>query len=192
MSQLSFDLGGPEPLPPEDLEAPNLFFALRPPADVGLEIMAEASEVSRRERLRPPRPASVLHLTLCKIGNYGHVASVIETARRVGDGVAGRGFDVALTRLMHFQGAGAVVFASDTVATELSGLNADLVRGLRREGFKPPSGFKPHVTFVYEKRFLVPETPLSRPVRWWASEVELVLSPPGETRHEVLGRWALA
>lgn len=192
MSQLSFDLGGPEPLPPEDTEAPNLFYALRPPADACLEIMAEASEVSRRERLRPPRPASVLHLTLCKIGHYGHVASVIETARRIGDSVSARGFDVALARLMHFQGAGAVVFASDVVAAELSALNADLVRALRREGFKPPTSFKPHVTFVYEKRFLLPETGMSRPIGWRATEFELVLSPPGETRHEVLGVWPLA
>ena len=191
MNQLSFDLGGPEPLQPEDPDAPNLFYALRPPGDVGLEIMGEASEVSRRERLRPPRPASVLHLTLCKIGNYGHSASVIETARRIGGGIARGHFDVALTRLMHFQGAGAVVLAADRTAPELSALNGDLVRELRREGFKPPAGFKPHVTFVYEKRFLVAEAPLSRPLGWRATEFELVLSPPGETRHEVLGVWPL-
>lgn len=191
MSQLSFDLGGPEPLPPEDIEAPNLFYALRPPADACLEIMAQAGEVSRRERLRPPRPASVLHLTLCKIGRYGHVASVIETARRIGDGIAGRPFDVSLNRLMHFQGAGAVVFATDRTASDLAALNADLVRELRRDGFRSPAGFKPHVTFVYEKRFLTPEASLSRPIQWRAEEFELVSSPPGETRHEVLGRWAL-
>lgn len=191
MNQLSFDLGGPELLPPEEPDAPNLFYALRPPADVGLEIMAEASEVSRRERLRPPRPASVLHLTLCKIGHYGHVASVMETARRIGDAVTGKGFDVALTRLMHFHGAGAVVFASDETALDLSALNGDLVRALRREGFKPPTGFKPHVTFVYEKTVLVPEMALPRPILWRADAFELVSSPPGETRHEVLAQWPL-
>ncbi len=78
----------------------------------------------------------MLHLTLCKIGHYGHSASVVETARRIGDGIAGRSFSVALSRLMHFQGAGAVVFAADETPVELAGLNADLVRALRREGFK--------------------------------------------------------
>lgn len=191
MSQLSFDLGGPGPLPPEDPEAPNLFYALRPPADVRAEIMAAATDASLRQGLKPPRPASVLHLTLCKIGHYGRSASVIEAARRIGDGVAGRGFSVTLTRCMHFQGAGAVVLACDETPAELAGLNADLVRALRREGFKPPTGFRPHVTFVYEYKSPVPEALLPRPIVWQADAFELVSSPPGETRHEILGSWPL-
>lgn len=189
--QLSFDLGGPEPLPAEDVEAPNLFYALRPPAEVCEEMMAAGAEISRLEGLNPPRPARVLHLTLCKIGNYGRSASVIETARRIGGDILGRGFSVSLTRLMHFQGAGAVVFAAEEMAAELANLNSDLVRALRREGFKLPASFKPHVTFVYEKIRTVPEAVLPQPILWSPEAFELVSSPPGETRHEILGRWGL-
>lgn len=154
--------------------------------------MAAAQDVSRREGLKAPRPASVLHLTLCKIGHYGRSASVIKTATKVGDTIVARPFSVALTRLMHFQKAAAVVFAADQTPAELSGLNTDLVRALRREGFKPPASFKPHVTFVYEKALLVPEALLPRPITCVAREFELVSSPPGATRHDVLGRWPLA
>jgi len=192
VSQLSFDLGGPEPLPPEDTETPNLFYALRPPADVCEQMMTAGIDISGREGLRPPRPASVLHLTLCKIGHYGRSASVIETTQRIGDSIASKGFSVSLTRLMHFQGAGAVVFACDETPAELAGLNADLVRALRREGFKPPASFKPHVTFVYEKNFLVPEALLANSISWRPDVFELVSSPPRETRHEILGSWRLA
>jgi 2'-5' RNA ligase len=191
VSQLSFDLGGPEPLPAEDPDAPNLFFALRPPVEVGAEAIAVASDISHREGFKAPRPASVLHLTLCKIGHYGRSERVIEMARGVGDAIVANPFRVVLTRLMHFQGSGAVVFASDQTPPDLSALNADLVRALRREGFKPASGFKPHMTFVYERGFLVAETLLANPIAWEACEFELVSSPPGETRHEVLGRWDL-
>ena len=153
--------------------------------------MSVATDISRREGLRAPRPAAVLHLTLCKIGNYGGSASVIEMARWIGDSIVCQGFDVSLTRLMHFQGAGAVVLACDETPAELARLNDSLVRALRRDGFKPPAGFKPHMTFVYEKNRLLPEVLLPRPIIWRANAFELVSSPPGETRHEVLGRWSL-
>ena len=47
MSQLSFDLGGPQPPPPENPGSPNLFFAVRPPPYVCEEIMAVAAEICR-------------------------------------------------------------------------------------------------------------------------------------------------
>ena len=153
--------------------------------------MAAATGISRREGLRAPRPAAVLHLTLCKIGNYGRSASVIETARRIGAGIVCQGFDVSLTRLMHFQGAGAVVLACDEAPAELARLNNSLVRALRRDGFKPPAGFKPHMTFVYENHRLLPEALLPQPILWSADAFELVSSPSGETRHEILGCWPL-
>jgi len=153
--------------------------------------MAVATDMSLREALPLPRPASVLHLTLCEIGQYGRSASVIETAKRIGDGVAGRGFSLSVTRRMHFPGAGALVLAADEIPAELAALNRGLVRALRREGFKPPSGFKPHLTFGYEKSRLVPEAALLHPIKWSPETFELVSSPRGETRHDILGRWRL-
>ena len=49
--------------------------------------------------------------------------------------------------------------------------------------------FNPHVTLLYD-RALAPEAPVE-PVSWTVSEFVLIHSLLGQTRHIVLGRWAL-
>ncbi|MFC5343493.1 2'-5' RNA ligase family protein [Brevundimonas staleyi] len=133
----------------------------------------------------------MLHLTLCKIGHYGWEGSVIQTALEIGDRVAGQTSTVSLTKLMHFRNSDAVVLAADVTPRPLFDLREALALELRRQFFKPGSGFKPHATFVYEKRFEVPEALLPRPILVPVEAFELISSPPRETRHKTLRVWPL-
>lgn len=153
--------------------------------------MAVVTQICLEQGLEPPRLERVLHLTLCKIGHYGWIESVIETALQIGDRVSGRASRVAMTKVMHFRNSNAVVLTGDETPADLLEFRQGLALELRREGFKPETSFKPHMTFVYEEGFLVPEAPLAQPIWCPVDAFELVSSPPGQQRHDTLKVWPL-
>jgi 2'-5' RNA ligase len=172
----------------------RFFFALYPDADTAERICRLAHGYRRRQGLSGwPMTAERLHLTLNPVHagrelDDREVAWVIEAAARV----TRPSFLVGLDHIVSWRGGPrplVLVGQDGTIGVEM--LQAAIHLALRQAGLarRPRRELRPHVTLLRDEA----ETPTEfvGPVRWRVREFSLVHSPHGESRHEVLGRWAL-
>ena len=116
--------------------------------------------------------------------------ALVEMLQSVGAQVRLSSFDVVLERLIATNASVALCPRGRPVALE--DLHDQLVIGCRASGVhrRKNSRFSPHVTLGYHPRATRNE--VIAPIGWHASELMLIDSHVGQTRHEVLGCWPLA
>jgi len=160
------------------------FLGVRPIPEVYAAFQRLAEELGQPIRL------DLLHLTLCVIAEVGErdrfIAGRVRRALRDAPLYA---FPVNLSRVKTGrQGAFAHSFGRQN---EIQDFYRFLVRLLMRQGIEPmhrKSGLHPHVTLAH----LASEAGLFRiAVRWFPTELLLIESEVGLTRHNVLASWPL-
>ncbi len=122
--QLSLDLGGMAQLRPPPVRGHDphprsrcdLFFAVLPEARIAEQASALAHDLRKTHRLRaPPRPANLLHATLCCVGAASDLPDIaLSAVRRAAETVAMKRFTLELTHFLSFrQGQQALVLCGD-------------------------------------------------------------------------------
>jgi 2'-5' RNA ligase len=165
----------------------RLFFAVLPDAEARERI------IERRERLRAAhgltgrllRP-ELLHVTLFKVGDSMQAPTdgVVEALTERASTVVMPKFKVAFDRAKSFSG-GAYALASDEGTIGLDVLHQRLTDAFLRKP-RLDQAYTPHVTMLRDPH-VVPEEDIE-PISWTASEMVLVHSKLGRTRHNHLAR----
>ena len=135
--------------------------------------------------------AERLHVTLAITDDFaapqpGIVRVLMEAAERI----AATPFELLLDRLSI--GGRSIALRPGHTQPPLRELHARIAGGMDEAGIALRTGwrFSPHVTLGYRE-----SSPSTRPVAdlgWTVSEFALIHSLVGLSRHELLGRWALA
>jgi len=177
--------------PPTD----RLFFALFPdtPAREGAGRVAESLRGSCGLTARA-LPARRLHVTLHHVGDFaGLPVEMLARAQAAGDAVRHAAFPIRFDR------AGSFLRRRRTLPLVLRGgghvipiiaFQHLLGEALRRQGFHPPSSYTPHMTLLYDARYVAARAVTA--VEWTARDFVLVRSFIGRSKYEILGRWPLA
>ena len=174
-----------------------LYFALQPPPEAAVRVLALAEDARRQHRLTAkPMAAGRLHVPLNSVGEFKRPPTpVIAKALEAVQDMAVRPFVVAFDRLGVWTGGedrSSVVLSGDESATGVSDLYAALHKALHRVDLAPRrmAEFAPHMTLLSDAAE-VPET-LVEPVHWRADEFVLIHAVHGEGRFEVAGRVRLS
>ncbi|MFO1339508.1 MAG: 2'-5' RNA ligase family protein [Burkholderiaceae bacterium] len=189
--QLFFD-GIDAPAPPTD----RLFFALLPDEYA-------ATQADRfRQRLAAERGLAGkqvrtehLHVTLHHLGDHAGVpAGLVEQAGVVAGGLVASPFEAEFQAVMSFSrgarqqplvlcgGHGLAALVAFQRALGVAMIKGGLGRWVDRD-------FTPHMTLAYDPQTI--ERHDIRPISWVASELVMVHSLLGQTRHVIAGRWPL-
>ncbi|MCZ8258304.1 MAG: 2'-5' RNA ligase family protein [Polaromonas sp.] len=173
----------------------RLFLALFPPPEVALEIAALASRLRTDHALRgrPLDPAR-FHITLNHLGDYpGLPPDVIRQASAAAKEAAAstEPFHVVFSRAESFAGkphSRPLVLRGEGGLADLLAFQQALGTGLRKAnlGQWAKGTYTPHVTLLYDDQLLQPTA--VPPIDWAATELVLVHSLLGETRHVHLER----
>ena len=169
----------------------HIFFAIRPPPELALEIHRFA-EAERRDRGLHGRalPPERLHMTAVPLGAYSPEI-VHETLRAAGK-VFAPAFDMALDHVGSYergQGGSPYVLtpgASPGFGAMQAAIHAALRGGMAYRG----KLYSPHMTLLYDREAR-PGRAIP-PFRWRVREFVLIQSLVGQTIHRELGRWPLA
>lgn len=185
-------LFGSAPAVPTD----RLFLGLFPDAATAARIDALGAEVCARHGLRVPRhQPGRLHITLFHIGDWaGLPMDTVEAARTAAASLRAAPFSVVLDEVASFSGRRdqrPLVLKAAGGNAALQAFRAELGGALARNGLGRcvSRTFEPHVTLAYAAQTVDAEA--VPPITWTAQEFVLIHSLLGQTRHVVLGRWAL-
>jgi 2'-5' RNA ligase len=177
----------------------RLFLALFPPPEIALEIAGLAGRLRADHGLRGrPLEAARFHITLNHLGDYaGLPPDVIRqagaAARKTAAGAAP--FQVAFNRAESFAGkprSRPLVLRGNDGLADLLAFQQTLGTALKLAnlGQWAKGPYTPHVTLLYDDQLLPPtQVPA---IGWTATEMVLVHSLLGETRHVHLERWPLS
>lgn len=137
-----------------------------------------------------PARLDLLHLTLCVIAEAaGRDHFILRRVQTALHGQQLHSFPVNLSRVVAGpHGACARTFGRQD---EMQDFYRALVRFLRACGIEPlhrKSGLHPHITLGYAS---LPLDLLKIAIRWFPTELLLIESEVGLSRHNVLGRWSL-
>lgn len=181
----------------------RLFFALRPTAEAATQISQMTREMQLRLGLQgKPLAPDRLHITLHLLGDFPQlpdylVARASACAAAFATLPACRAFDLAIDRAVTFQrrtGPSPTAALVNHGGIDLVAFWAALGDTLWRAGLvarrRTPAEFLPHVTMMYGDA--MPGTQRFAPIAWQASELVLIHSLVGRTKHLTLGRWAMA
>lgn len=170
------------------------FFALFPVSGAA-EAATQLVQRMRREHGLQGKalPEARLHITLSHLGDFeGIPPNIVEIARAAAGSIAAPSFEVTFDRVMSFGGKSGnlpfVLWGKDGVAA-LTAFQKQLVLALKRHGLRVRSGFRPHMTLLYDDHSVAER--LVEPVSWVAREFVLVHSLLGQTRHVHLAHWPL-
>ncbi|WP_342617772.1 2'-5' RNA ligase family protein [Rhodoferax sp. GW822-FHT02A01] len=173
----------------------NVFFALLPSAEAGVEIARVAAQLSQSLGIGG-KAVSVdrLHISLRGVGGYLDVPppEVVRTARFIGDAVAASAdaFDIVFDHAMSFRNAAAFVLCVGEGLEEVKALRFRLGLAIANAGGpNKANAFSPHMTLSYRGK--VAQTHAIAPLRWTASTLALIDSHVGESHYEVMGSWSL-
>lgn len=169
----------------------HIFFAIRPPPELAVEINRFA-ETERRERglqgktLAPER----LHMTAVPIGAYS--PEIIHGMLGAASRVSAPAFDMILDRIGSYErGQGGSPYVLTPEASPGFGVLQTAIHAALRGGMAYRSKlYSPHMTLLYDREAW-PERAIS-PFRWRVREFVLIQSLVGQTIHRELGRWPLA
>ncbi len=173
------------------------FFALFPPPDQAMAIVARRQMLWEQGLRGNPIPTDRIHMTLVPIGEYDDPPwDLVRLAADAAATVIASPFDVHLDRVMTFRSRREVSPVVLLPSGEIEGLAA-LERQLRnvladaRLVHTQGSGqkFTPHVTLAYSAGKLL-EQPVE-PVHWTVGDFVLIHSFRGRTLYSALGRWPL-
>jgi 2'-5' RNA ligase len=189
--QLSF-LDLVEPAEPVD----QLFFAILPDAAAAGEMSRLAQRLCGEHRLRArPLAAERFHVTLFPLGSYAGVPShIVAMATEAAGSLAAPPFRVTFDSAMSFSrnaGKKPLVLQGGEGLAALLEFRAQLALAMAKAGFGglSKSKYTPHVTLLYDEHAVAEQA--VPPIGWTVSELVLVHSLVGLTRHERLGTWPL-
>lgn len=181
----------------------RLFFALRPTADAARQISRTTQEMRSHLGLQgKPLAPDRLHITLHLLGDFPTLPDyLVERAGACAATFATlpacRAFDLSIDRAVTFRrrsGPSPTAALISHGGMDLMAFWAALGEMLFRAGLiayrRAPSDFLPHVTLMYGDA--APGTQRFAPIAWHASELVLIHSQVGRTRHITLGRWAMS
>jgi 2'-5' RNA ligase len=177
----------------------RLFLALLPPPEVALEIAGLAGRLRADHGLRGrPLEAGRFHITLNHLGDYaGLRPDIVRQASGAAQAVAAIAapFNLAFNRAESFAsrpGNRPLVLRGEDGLADLMAFQQTLGTELKKTslGLWAKGAYTPHVTLLYDDQ-LVPATAVQA-IGWTATELVLVHSLLGETRHIHLGRWPLS
>ena len=188
----------PEQLPLPGLAAPptdRLIFALVPDAS------AAAQATNLTESLRTPLgltgkalPQKRLTVELHHVGDFaGLPDTVVSRAKEAGDALKQQAFAIRFDRAGSFlrkQRTLPLVLRGGAGVIPLIAFQDALGKSLAHRGFRPSSHYTPHMTLLYDSRYV--EARDIPPVEWSAMDFVLIRRFIGNSRYEMLGRWALA
>lgn len=182
----------------ESARRDGLFFALFPDSGASRGIAQFGAGFIREHQLKGKRLAAErLHVSLQNVGDYPRLPTkFVYAAKRAGDAVTGRPFEVEFHAIMSFAGAPPrdgrprrrpLVMLGKSEA--LSDLHKTLGSAMQTNGLRAASSFTPHMTLLYG-----PETvPMQaiEPIRVAVREFTLIHSERGESLYHLLCRWRL-
>jgi 2'-5' RNA ligase len=141
--------------------------------------------------------AERLHLTLTPMGKPERLRQPLESALVAAGGlVRGKAFQVTLDSAVRFSASDnrfPFVLCTDTETAEPAlALRKAIAEAQLREGLHVTgiSSFLPHVTLMYGNAIDAIQEAIP-PIHWTANEFVLIRSFFGQSRHELVGRWAL-
>ena len=169
----------------------HIFFAIRPPPELALEIHRFA-ETERRERdlhgrvLAPER----LHVTAVPVGPYS--PEIVHDTLRAADRVSTPAFDMVLDGAGSYprREGGSPYILTPSGSTGFAAMQTAIHSALRGGMAHRGKLYSPHMTLLYDREER-PERPIP-PFRWRVREFVLIQSLVGQTIHRELGRWSLA
>lgn len=178
--------------------ADGLFFALSPDRGLSRRITQFGERFIREHHLEGKALAAErLHVSLQNVGEYPRLRTkFIYAAKKAGDAVVSRPFDLEFDSIMSFAGAPArdgqprrrplVILGR---ADALSDLHRTLGRAMQTNGLRAAASFLPHLTLHYGPKPVAMQ-PIE-PIRFAVREFTLIHSERGLGRHNILGRWRL-
>jgi 2'-5' RNA ligase len=188
------------PSPPAELPVGiDYFFALQPDEPARSAIAEAAARFRKAQRVSGmPVPVESLHLMLCPMGRTELLRQPLEQALlAAGATVQSAGFAVVLETAMRRlarDGQFPFVLCADQPTTHSAlTLRKAIAEAQRKVGLHVggvPS-FLPHVELQSGPTIDAIEESIT-PIRWHAREFLLLRSFFGQSRQEVIGRWALA
>ena len=172
-----------------------VFFALKPPPDAAQQARRLGWHLRDKCRLSgTPLMTRCFHVSLFSLGCYGELADeAIAAAREAAASMRLKRFLIAFDYVESFASKfkHPLVLTGDDGVAGIRMLRHELLAALRKFGLvraRDPR-FAPHMTLLYDlskvRGHAVEE------VGWTASELLLVRSRHGQSRHEPLGRWPL-
>lgn len=142
--------------------------------------------------LLPPggrrRPASVVHATVALAGEFDD--RTVSRAIQIGDLMRGEKFQLVFDTLEWFSN-GVAAFTCSDIPEPFQNVRRQLTQAARSLRKSAQGGTRPHLTMAYGGPSFEPIR-LTTPLVWDVTEIELVCSVHGETRHKELGRWSLS
>jgi tRNA(adenine34) deaminase len=174
----------------------RLFFAVFPTPAAAQQIADVASRLRTELDLKGrPLQTDRFHITLHHLGDYvGLRQDVVAAAMEAASSVQMASFDVSFDSASSFKGRAdrkPFVLRGGDGLRDLTALQQSLGAAMKKTilGSWVQPKFTPHVTLLYDEQ-LVDERAVE-PIKWEANEFVLIHSLLGQTRHIVLGRWAL-
>jgi len=164
------------------------FFALLPPP---IEARRVVHAAARWFASGTPVRADRLHITMFILPDFAEVPRGLEDAlRKVGAHVAAAPVAVALDRVS--AGTRSIALRPSRKIGELDSLHRELGAHSRAIGISSRAGyhFNAHMTLGYRD-----DAPFGKaipPFAWTATELVLIHSHVGRTRHEAVARWPLS
>lgn len=161
------------------------FFALQPSQNAGAAIYRQSLLCGAGRRVRPEH----LHLTLAITEDYAAPPqTVIDRIIRLAEELWLAPFELKLDWLTGSEHS--LALCPTRKPPELLLLQLQLQKALALSGIRRPGWrFSPHVTLLYRNG--APFSRLIAPISWWVSELVLIHSHVGLTRHDIVGRWPL-
>jgi 2'-5' RNA ligase len=174
----------------------RLFFAVRPTATASCAAFSQAQRLKVAHRLVGRLiPVERLHVTLHWLRDHAALPQeLVAQAMAAGGGVEMAPFDVVFDRVESLGDAnhgGPLVLAGTQGLLGLRKLHRALAGAMKDAGLGEyvRTSFRPHVTLLYAEQYVAPQA--VEPIRWTVTELVLVHSVVGASRHIALGQWPL-
>ncbi|HEX4742922.1 MAG TPA: 2'-5' RNA ligase family protein [Caulobacteraceae bacterium] len=174
----------------------KIFFTVPPPPEVAARILRLGDKLSEGDELRGRRtPPDRLHVSLNGLGAYAALPrKLIVRSCGVVSAIRFPSFVLAFNRVMSFGGKAGVrplVLTGDEGMIGADMLYGEIHAALAGAGLielraRP---FTPHLTLSWEDGPRAER--VIEPIAWRVPEFHLVDSVHGQSRHDVLGKWAL-
>jgi 2'-5' RNA ligase len=172
-----------------------LFFAALPSLEASRLAYALGTTLKDRYSLKGhPMPQDRQHVTFQKIGEFpGAIpGSVIDKARTAAARIQVRAFTLSFDEVMNFGNPSdpAVALFGGNSAEVVQSLWEAMRQSLARENLPSPLKLAtPHMTLLYGSSKIERQSVAA--IEWQVTELVLIKSLLGQSRHEHLGRWPL-
>lgn len=172
----------------------KLLIMVKPPAALAERIFADASCHAAGRTKREAYPPELLHITLLCVGCFETVPhGLVHRLKATLGEIKARPVPITFDGSSLFGNRNSLVLHSGSEMQELKALAKMVQRSLRRANlpYVAASSFTPHLTMIYGCG-KIELMQVEKPYSWLAGNFELVFSHNGETRHELLERFALS